>query len=79
LVKEFIKALENAEGSFDDVMLQFEKFHPKVVSEHEDVTVWSIALNDETRDVRFVTADGGSGYIGEVVPVRKVSVDYAVA
>ncbi len=77
LVKDFIKAIENAEGSFEDVERQFEKFHPKVVRNTEDVTVWSIALNDETYDVRFVEVDGGMGTVREVKAQVKVEVVYA--
>jgi hypothetical protein len=76
LVKQFVKALTEAEGDFSDVDLQFSAYHPKIVSQSQDVTVWSIALNDETRDVRFVTVNGSSGYVGEVVPEVVMTVGY---
>lgn len=78
LVKDFVQALR------DDIPLVefleiFAAYHPKIVQYDEDVTVWSLALNDDTRDVRFVKVDGGVGFIGEVFPVTKMHTEYEEA
>lgn len=80
VIQAIVKALELdlEEGQLDaDLTLQqFHPFHPREVAHGEDVIVWSVALNDETTDVRYVMLDGGSGYIGEVVPRVKLVTEY---
>lgn len=78
LVKWFVQALRD-DIPLVELLTTFEPYHPKVVQYDEDVTVWSLALNDDTRDVRFVKVDGGSGFIGEVFPVTKMHTEYEEA
>jgi hypothetical protein len=78
LVKAFIDALK--EGQMDDVDLKdaFAKFDPRKIINDFDREVWSIALNYDTRDVRFIEVDGTFGTIMEVRPVIRhdIHVEY---
>jgi hypothetical protein len=74
LVQKFINMLK--ESTYDDegVKHYFEKYNPRLIIDDFDRKVWSIALNDDTRDVRYIEVDGAFGSIEEVRPVTVVDV-----
>lgn len=72
LVQNFIKIVEN-EGVYD------EQFVRKVYSDVDvGVEVFSLALNDETRDVRYVKVDFSCPEVEafEVTPVTVLRTEY---
>jgi len=71
LVKEFIEALHEGQLDSNELVQAFAKYSPKKVIDDFDREVWSIALNYDTRDVRFIEVDGAFGTIEEVRPVIK--------
>lgn len=81
LVAQFIEALKDATIEEAEIYKAFERFGPRKVVNEIDRDVWSIALNYDTRDVRFIEVDGGMGWIGEVRPEvkRQVWVEYVGA
>lgn len=74
LVAQFIAALKDTDLDDAEIEQAFERFDPRKVLNDIDRDVWSIALNYDTRDVRFVEVDGGAGRIGEVRPETQVKV-----
>lgn len=74
LVEQFIEALKDGVLEEAEIVRVFERFGPRKVLNEIDRDVWSIALNYDTRDVRFVEVDGGAGRIGEVRPETQVKV-----
>lgn len=74
LVAQFIEALKDGVLEEAEIYRAFERFGPRKVLNEIDRDVWSIALNYDTRDVRFIEVDGGSGVIGEVRPETQVKV-----
>jgi len=74
LVAGFIEALKDGDLSTEEVGQAFSRYGAKRIVNDFDVEVWSIALNYDTRDVRFVQVDGGMGWIGEVRPEVKTDV-----
>lgn len=78
LVEMFIEALKDGQLDRRQLESAFMLFGPRVIVDEEDREVWSIALNFETRDVRYIEVNGGQGTIREVKPeIRKeVTVQY---
>lgn len=78
LVKAFIDALTEGQLDSEELKQRFAKYDPRKVVNDFDVEVWSIALNYDTRDVRYIEVDGSFGTIREVRPViqHEVSVTY---
>lgn len=74
LVSAFIEALKAGDFSDAEVEKMFERFGARKILDGFDVQVWSIALNWETKDVRFIEVDGAMGTILEVSPTIKVDV-----
>jgi hypothetical protein len=76
LVKAFIDAMSDHTISVAEAVDAFEKYSPHIVHSTEDVTVWSLALNYDTRDVRFVKMDAGQGTVSEVRPRTVMHTEY---
>lgn len=78
LVKEFIDALKEDQLDSNELVEAFKKYDPRKVVDDFDREVWSIALNYDTVDVRFIEVDGTFGTLREVRPVIKheVFVEY---
>lgn len=78
LVKAFIDALTEGQLDSEELKQAFAQYDPRKIIDDYDREVWSIALNYDTRDVRYIEVDGTFGTIKEVRPViqHEVSVTY---
>lgn len=73
LVAQFIKALKDG---VEDVEVTFSRYGAKRIINTEDREVWSVALNWDTLDVRYVEVDGGQGTVREVFPHTTLRTEY---